>query len=687
MGISMGGLVARIALRKMELDGADHQTWKYISVDSPHKGANVPLGFQAAVRHIQNTNLQIFFINVLDYKNFDDAKNAVNLLNSTAVKQMLIYTVNSGYNFDNSVHNNFQLQYDQLGFPQKCVNVAISNGSNTGNLIFPAGSNLINVQYTYSFKWWMEIVATIISPAFIITNFPQLVINVIPGKSQLKVNLGVNALKNQTAAQIYNARAYIYKKILWFIPVNITITSKSVSSTSAMLPIDGAPGGLYDINNMGKLPFDDNAIKQKYFCFIPTVSSLALSNWDNQLTQPISESVLSTSCLFDYSYLQSNNERHTRFNFSASFLYDHLSGKYAKISGQDNLYSLQHVTYSVPHLPTGTTVIWGGGSNINIISGQGTAQVILSVCSGYSATITATLSGSFNQVLNKTIEVKPGNFYVTPYIDHADVELYNPYAQCYDWTISNYLYSDIIGNGNINCSNYGYVSLYSSSDDVDGGYISVRAKKDNCYSSWVGYEAHLWRPEIDGTCSYLNPVSGEPFSACLTEPVPGSIMGGGVEYYWYIGNTFMGKTNEPYIQSHGWPCGEHNLSVIIYIDNVQTSLSAGADFWGMCTGGGGWGTSSAAYPNPAGNELIIDRMEDGSAETAALSVQSAKGKASEIRVLLYSHSTAQLVYNKTYSSSEKQIKIDTSKLPNGIYHLNIIENGEKIKEQTIIVNH
>jgi hypothetical protein len=97
---------------------------------------------------------------------------------------------------------------------------------------------------------------------------------------------------------------------------------------------------------------------------------------------------------------------------------------------------------------------------------------------------------------------------------------------------------------------------------------------------------------------------------------------------------------------------------------------------------------SAAYPNPAGNELIIDKIEeDNSMETAAINTQSIKGKTSEIRVLLYSHSTAQLVYNKTYSSSEKQIKIDTSKLPNGIYHLNIIENGEKIKEQTVVIQH
>ncbi|MDR1197754.1 MAG: matrixin family metalloprotease [Prevotellaceae bacterium] len=96
---------------------------------------------------------------------------------------------------------------------------------------------------------------------------------------------------------------------------------------------------------------------------------------------------------------------------------------------------------------------------------------------------------------------------------------------------------------------------------------------------------------------------------------------------------------------------------------------------------------SAAYPNPASSELIIDRIEENGTEKTAINTQSAKGKTSEIRVLLYSHSTTQLVYNKTYSSAEKQIKIDTSKLPNGIYHLNIIENGEKIKEQTIIVSH
>ncbi|MCM1199422.1 MAG: putative lipase, partial [Clostridium sp.] len=44
MGESMGGLIARYALRKMELEAKSHEATAYISLDSPHLGAHVPLG-------------------------------------------------------------------------------------------------------------------------------------------------------------------------------------------------------------------------------------------------------------------------------------------------------------------------------------------------------------------------------------------------------------------------------------------------------------------------------------------------------------------------------------------------------------------------------------------------------------------------------------------------------------------
>ncbi|MEU0117425.1 hypothetical protein ABZ137_27970 [Streptomyces bobili] len=46
-GFSMGGIVTRYALAKMERQGMDHQTALYFSYDSPHRGASIPVGVQA----------------------------------------------------------------------------------------------------------------------------------------------------------------------------------------------------------------------------------------------------------------------------------------------------------------------------------------------------------------------------------------------------------------------------------------------------------------------------------------------------------------------------------------------------------------------------------------------------------------------------------------------------------------
>ena len=58
LGESMGGLVARYALRTMELEGHPHETIAYISHDSPHLGAHIPLG---ALYGIQS--LLLFYYN------------------------------------------------------------------------------------------------------------------------------------------------------------------------------------------------------------------------------------------------------------------------------------------------------------------------------------------------------------------------------------------------------------------------------------------------------------------------------------------------------------------------------------------------------------------------------------------------------------------------------------------------
>lgn len=46
-GFSMGGIVTRYALARMETQRMDHRTALYFSYDSPHRGASIPVGVQA----------------------------------------------------------------------------------------------------------------------------------------------------------------------------------------------------------------------------------------------------------------------------------------------------------------------------------------------------------------------------------------------------------------------------------------------------------------------------------------------------------------------------------------------------------------------------------------------------------------------------------------------------------------
>ena len=52
IGMSMGGLVARYALRDMELNSQNHETRLFISHDAPHWGANIPVALQMAVQQL-----------------------------------------------------------------------------------------------------------------------------------------------------------------------------------------------------------------------------------------------------------------------------------------------------------------------------------------------------------------------------------------------------------------------------------------------------------------------------------------------------------------------------------------------------------------------------------------------------------------------------------------------------------
>ena len=142
LGMSMGGLVGRYALRHMEIEGETHETKLYISHDTPHQGANVPLAAQALVRHLVGEEislpvfLSLFNVNIFDLEdNFPELSEGLELLQSPAAQQMLIYQLQGeggNVSIDNTtLHDSFLNEYNNMGYPQQdnIRNIAIANGT------------------------------------------------------------------------------------------------------------------------------------------------------------------------------------------------------------------------------------------------------------------------------------------------------------------------------------------------------------------------------------------------------------------------------------------------------------------------------------------------------------------------------------------------------------------------------
>ena len=141
IGPSMGGLISRYALNYMEANTIDADTRLYISFDSPHHGANVPIGLQHQLNYLafNDTNPVAELQPLID-----------GLFKSSAARQLLIdhfephLQTGSLVDFDLASTlpeaHPFRVQFETninsfntSGFPENVRNVAIINGSGIGS--------------------------------------------------------------------------------------------------------------------------------------------------------------------------------------------------------------------------------------------------------------------------------------------------------------------------------------------------------------------------------------------------------------------------------------------------------------------------------------------------------------------------------------------------------------------------
>ncbi len=116
-GVSMGGQVAKYALSYMESRGMPHCTRTYVSFDSPHKGANIPISLQ------QFTSLMADASAEADWS-------LRNKLQRPATRQLLIHHVDVPGKGSDGLRAQFLVHLNDVGnYPKATRNVAIINGS------------------------------------------------------------------------------------------------------------------------------------------------------------------------------------------------------------------------------------------------------------------------------------------------------------------------------------------------------------------------------------------------------------------------------------------------------------------------------------------------------------------------------------------------------------------------------
>ena len=289
IGPSMGGLITRYALSYMEQDpggtGLDHNTRLWMSFDSPHLGANVPIGFQHLFNYLAyglDTWVGDFSLEAL--RPIVDG-----MLRSPAARQMLTdhfepHLANGEIAaFNNALKLPIKHAYSDVffnginalttsGFPETTRNVSLINGSGVNNRYHHLNGDEVN-----------------------------------PGDKVLDAFIqGVATLTDAYFDVWFTGTAGQETKVdeIWidapwicFCDINVEANSESESFSDG---IDAASGGLFDLGALaagfGTADPTINAffssLTTNYFNFIPAVSAMALNtnaniNWYQNISSSI----------------------------------------------------------------------------------------------------------------------------------------------------------------------------------------------------------------------------------------------------------------------------------------------------------------------------------------------------------------------------------------------------------------
>ncbi|MBK9211514.1 MAG: T9SS type A sorting domain-containing protein [Saprospiraceae bacterium] len=281
VGMSMGGLVSKIALRKMELAGKDHQTKTFFSYDSPMQGAHILLALQGTLLHFGGT---IFAGTITLEDLISKIANPLKTLRSKAAKQMTYYSLpsyeNTGYLkktinvIPNLDHDDFFARVEALGELQHCVYKAVSNGNQSGlGQSFEPGSLLGKLGLTnhHLFDLWRQGANDFWDISTYVLEYISYFVFNIFGLAEL------HATPNGGSGEIYSGT--IIQTLGPVILPGLTWLSSVKYKVNNLKPYDSAPGGF---TSLGTDALPGLYMEHNVGCHAPTVSGLSIKPPYNQ---------------------------------------------------------------------------------------------------------------------------------------------------------------------------------------------------------------------------------------------------------------------------------------------------------------------------------------------------------------------------------------------------------------------
>lgn len=558
MGISMGGLVARYGLAQMVRAGEETQVRLLITHDSPHRGANAPLGMQAAARMLQQDPMtQALFGRYL------------NEYDSPAASQMLLTKVSTRW----VLGQGFALEYNSwldadyrpmvnIQTPYRII--ATSQGSECAISPIPNGHQILKIDASLS--------------------FPRRIFLFRPG---VNFDMQIKTYQGNARHEVYHQKLSVEFK-LFALRVRIPVLWNRYMSPSNYPKYDIMPGGTYTLPTIS-FTFPDpnnnsflhNLIRftgmvqargslDVRFGFIPVASALDIETFNDntafaRYSGGISDQVrrmdnFITQERITWDGVVTDNVRHTDFTPRQSeWIFREMEQQQNQINCAVNCLSntlafsataekdCSTVTFTLNQVPPGAVVTWTAPEGVTPSSGIGPVATV-----------------SVSEARSVWIDYRIGNcqypYTTTPVYVGAP-----PAPNQFTW---------FNGKGGLSASPSPviYVSNWSYT------YIDVLAATPALGEDVV--DGYIW--ELDG------------------DVVPGNEASNVLAFS-------PGDEGEGYIRISTYnACGVSEP----YVWNFQTVICQNPT--GDCTGGsmGSWARSVSSYPNPADNTLQLDNQSE-----------------------------------------------------------------------------